>query len=157
LEQIGGFPEHTRWGGEDALVAERISALGPCLFAPEAQVYHQTRDNLGKVFSWFVRRGRSDVATIRCRRDRRAYLWRLFRSSVTLKSVPVVALLAAVPNPISLLTVGMLFYYGFLLWRYRFAWRYLPHRNALWLVPIVKLVMDLGADTGRVTAWLGKG
>ena len=157
LEQIGGFPEETPWGGEDAVVAERVSAIGPCLFAPEAQVYHRTRDDLGKVFSWFVRRGRSDVATIRYRLDRRDYMTGLLRSSWTLKSILVTGLLAAVLNPISLLALAMLVYYGVLLRRYRFAWHYHPHRKALWLVPVVKFVMDLGTDVGRVMAWLMKG
>lgn len=157
LEQIGGFPEETPWGGEDALVAERISAIGPCLFIPDAQVYHQTRDGLGRVFSWFVRRGRSDVATIRYRLDRRSYIMGLLRSSLTLKSIPVAGLLAAVSNPIFLLSFAVLVYYGVLLRRYRFAWRYDPHRKALWLVPVVKLVMDLGADVGRGMAWVAKG
>jgi GT2 family glycosyltransferase len=156
LEQIGGFPEETPWGGEDALVAERVTALGTCLFVPEAQVYHRTRDGLGKVFSWFVRRGRSDVATIRYRLDRRGYVTGLLRSSWMLKSIPVAGLLAAVSNPIFLLSFSMLVYYGFLLRRYRFARQYHPHRKALWLVPVVKLAMDLGADTGRVMAWLEK-
>jgi GT2 family glycosyltransferase len=154
LEQIGGFPEETPWGGEDALVAERISTLGPCLFAPEAQVYHRTRDGLGKVFSWFVRRGRSDVSTIRYRRDRRAYVSGLVRSSWTLKSIPVVGLLAAVSNPIFLLSFAVLVYYGFLFQRYRFARQYDSHRKAVWLVPVVKLIMDLGTDVGRVVALL---
>lgn len=156
LEQIGGFPEETPWGGEDALVAERISAIGPCLFMPDAQVYHRTRDGLGKVFSWFVRRGRSDVATIQYRLDRRGYVIGLLRSSWTLKSIPVIGLLAGASNRIFLLALVMLIYYGVLLRRYRFAWRYYPHRKALWLVPVVKLVMDLGADVGRGMAWAAK-
>lgn len=156
LEQIGGFPEETPWGGEDAVVAEHIVALGPCLFTPEAQVYHRTRDGLVKTFSWFVRRGRSDVATIRYRLDRRGYLIGLLRSSLTFKTLPAAGLLGAVLNPIFLLSFAMLVYYGILLRRYRFAWQYRPHRTALWLVPAVKLVMDLGADVGRVMAWCSK-
>ncbi|MEX5213601.1 MAG: glycosyltransferase [Nitrospiraceae bacterium] len=156
LEQIGGFPEGTTWGGEDALVAERISAMGPCLFAPDAQVYHRTRDGLGQIFLWFVRRGRSDVATIRYRTDRRRYVTGLLRHSWALKAIPIAGFMAVVPNPISLLSLMILIYYGVLLRRYRFARQYHTHRKALWLVPIVKLVMDLGADVGRMMASFAK-
>jgi hypothetical protein len=45
-------------------------------------------------------------------------------------------------------------YYGAILWRFRFARAYPSHRRAWWLVPIVKVTMDLGTEVGRWKALL---
>ncbi|NWF72435.1 MAG: hypothetical protein HXY51_05200, partial [Nitrospirae bacterium] len=40
-------------------------------------------------------------------------------------------------------------YYLAMLWRYRFARAYPSHRAAWWVVPFVKLTMDVGNELGR--------
>jgi len=41
-------------------------------------------------------------------------------------------------------------YYAALLWRFAFARRYPTHRRGWWLTPLVKMIADTGAETGRL-------
>src|SRR5207245_427872 len=61
IEAVGGFSALASLGGEDSLVAERVSARWPCRYAPGAVVYHKPRQRLGAIFRWFLRRGRAEV------------------------------------------------------------------------------------------------
>lgn len=149
LEQIGGFPEEARAGSEDALVAERLSHLGTCLYNPHAIVYHRTRDRLGAVLRWFMRRGFSEMASLSHRRDRRSYRWYLLRSSWTIRVVLLMVLVIGFPPLLMLAPFGMVLYYAAMLRRFRFARLYPTHRSAWWLVPLVKLTMDTGHELGR--------
>lgn len=149
LEQIGGFPEEARAGSEDALVAERLSQLGTGLYNPQAVVYHRTRDRFGAVLRWFVRRGFSEMASLRHRCDRRSYRWYLLRSSWTLRMVLLGVLAVGFPSLLLLAPLGMVLYYAAMLRRFRFARLYPTHRTAWWLVPLVKLTMDIGHEVGR--------
>ncbi len=150
--RAGGFPEAARFGGEDFLVAERVSALGPCVYAPAAVVYHRARDRLAGVFRWFVRRGRSEIALLGAVRDRGALIRALIRGSWTLRALVLAGALAVWPRLLVLVPPAAVLYYLAILWRFRFARAYPAHRGALWLVPVVKLTMDLGAEVGR---WQG--
>src|ERR671937_520222 len=58
---VGGFSPLASHGGEDSLLAERVSARWPCRYAPDAIVYHKPRQRLTAVLRWFVRRGRAEV------------------------------------------------------------------------------------------------
>lgn len=150
----GGFPEEARWGGEDFLLAERVSGAGPCVYAPEAVVYHRPRGRLQAIFRWFVRRGRSEWTIVAARQDRGAFLGYVLRSSLTLRAVVAVVLLRAWPALWVLLPPAIAGYAGAMLWRYRFARAYPTHRRGWWLVPVVKAVMDLGTEVGRWRALL---
>jgi GT2 family glycosyltransferase len=152
--EAGGFVEHARLGGEDALLAEQVSRVGLCLYTPAAVVYHRTRDSLTAVFRWFMRRGESEMAMLAGRTDRFRYVVYLVRSSWTLRLLVLVLLLVAWPELMRMLPAIAIGYYGAILWRFRFARRYVTHRRAWWWVPIVKGVMDLGAELGRWKAWL---
>ncbi|MGQ0809788.1 MAG: glycosyltransferase family 2 protein [Nitrospiraceae bacterium] len=149
LEQVGGFPEDARFGGEDALVAERVAAIGPCCYMPRAVVYHRTRDDLGAIFRWFVRRGYSEMATREKHVDQAAFFRYVLRSSWTVRTVGLLAVIMVVPLLALLLPGILLLYYGAMLWRFRFARQFPMHRRAWWLVPLVKLTMDFGAEVGR--------
>src|SRR5207247_2383836 len=46
IEGVGGFSPLASLGGEDSLLAERISARWPCRYAPGAIVYHKPRQRL---------------------------------------------------------------------------------------------------------------
>lgn len=155
--RAGGFREDARLGGEDFLLAERVAALGPCVYAPAAVVYHRPRGRLAAIFRWFVRRGRSDVALLGAVSDRAAFARFLLRGSWTLRALGVLALLAWRPALAAALPAAAIAYYAAILWRFRFARAYPSYRRAWWLVPIVKLTMDLGAEAGRVTALLRRG
>ena len=157
--EAGGFPEEPFFkypGGEDSLLAERVSRLGPCVYTPDAVVYHRPRGRFGAIFRWFIQRGLSEVAVARVRtrfRDTVAYF---LRSSWTLRLLALLPALAYWPRLAVLLPVAVAFYYTAMLWRFRFARAYPTHRNAWWLVPIVKLAMDLGTEVGRWKAVMAR-
>lgn len=155
--RAGGFAEDARLGGEDFLLAERVSAQGRCVYQPGAVVYHRPRGRLPAIFRWFVRRGRSEVALLRAVTDRRGFARYLVRSSWTLRGAGLLALLTVWPRLALLLPPAGIAYAGATLWRFRFARAYASHRRAWWLVPLVKLTMDLGAEVGRWKALLARG
>jgi GT2 family glycosyltransferase len=151
IEAVGGFPPLGSLGGEDSLLAERVSARRPCRYVPDAVVYHRPRQRLGAIFRWFVRRGRAEVrilpATSRPAVGARA----LVRGSLALRVLAAGAALAWVPGPLWLTAPGLLAaYYALILRRFAFARRYPTHRAGWWLVPAVKLVADAGAEVGRL-------
>lgn len=149
LQLAGGFPEEARAGSEDSLIAERVARLGRCCYTPHAVVYHRTRDRLSTVASWFMRRGYSEMASIQHRVGKSLFLTYVIRSSWTLR-VGVILLIAAwVPPVAALVPLGFSLYYLVMLWRYRFARDYPTHRAAWWVVPFVKLTMDVGNELGR--------
>lgn len=154
--RAGGFPEAARRGGEDFLLAEQVSRLGPCVYAPAATVYHRPRGRLEAIFGWFARRGESEIALLRATAARGPFLRFLLRSSWTLRAALLLALLAAWPALALLLVPAAAAYAAAMLWRYRFARAYPSHRLGWWLVPIVKGVMDLGTEWGRWRALLAR-
>ncbi len=155
--RVGGFPEDARLGGEDFLLAERIAALGPCVYAPGAVVYHRPRGCLGAIFRWFVRRGQSEIGLLTATADRGQFARFLVRTSWTVRALVLFIVLARWPQLAALLPAVAVVYYGAILWRFRFARAYPSHRRGWWLVPIVKWTMDLGTEVGRWKALvLGK-
>ena len=149
VRRAGGFPDRGRLGGEDFLLAERVSAIGACVFTPQAVVYHRPRGRLAAVLSWFIRRGQSEMLLRRAVLDRRGFTGFLVRSSWTLRLLLLAGALWQWPALVRWLPAGAAAYYGLLLWRFRFARRYPTHRRAWWLVPILKVTMDLGTELGR--------
>ena len=147
--EAGGFLEDARLGGEDSLLAERVTALGPCVYTPMAVVYHRPRGRLGAIFRWFVRRGRSEIGLFRATTDRGQFARYLIRSSWALRILVLLLILVRWPGLFVFVPAGALVYYAALLWRFRFARRYPSHRRAWWLVPLVKFTMDLGTEVGR--------
>ena len=147
--EAGGFLEDARLGGEDFLLAERVTALGSCVYTPKAVVYHRPRGKLGMIFRWFVRRGQSEIGLFRATTDRGRLAWYLIRGSWTLRIVVLIFILVHWPGLLVFVPAGALGYYAALLWRFRFARRYPSHRRAWWLVPLVKFTMDLGTEVGR--------
>lgn len=149
LFDAGGFVEEARMGGEDFLLAERVAALGPCVFAPGAVVYHRPRGTFPAIFRWFIRRGRSEVRMLRLVADRPRFAYFLLRSSWTLRVLIAIGALAQWPLLLKFLPAAAGLYCGAVLWRFRFAWNYPAHRQAWWLVPFVKMTMDAGTEAGR--------
>ncbi len=149
LQRVGGFPEEARAGSEDSLIAERVAQLGPCCYTPHAVVYHRTRDRLSAVARWFMRRGYSEMASLQHRVGKSPFLTYVIRSSWTLRVFSVLLIAAWVPPVFLLVPLVFTLYYLAMLWRYRFARAYPSHRAAWWVVPIVKLTMDIGNEFGR--------
>ena len=155
--RAGGFCEEARFGGEDFLLAERVSDSGVCVFAPLAVVYHQTRDRWSSVFRWFVRRGRSEVTLLTTTHKGTQYLTYLVRSSWTVRALGVGLLVFHWPSLLPALPIILLMYVGVMLWRFRFALAYPRFRKAWWLVPAVKMTMDLGTEVGRLQGLMNQG
>jgi len=150
VEGVGGFSPAAALGGEDSLLAERVSARWPCRYAPGAVVYHRPRQRLGAIFRWFVRRGRAEVRILPAKARPGATTRLLLRNSVLLRLglATVGAALAPTPLALTLPLLGAL-YYAVVLRRYAFARRFPTHRAGWWLTPLVKAVADIGAELGR--------
>jgi GT2 family glycosyltransferase len=151
IEAVGGFPALGSLGGEDSLLAERVSARWPCRYAPGAVVYHRPRQRLGAIFRWFFRRGRAELRILPGKARPAAVVAALVRGSTLLRAAAVALLVAALPWPawwtLPALLAG---YYALLLRRFAFARRHPSHRAGWWLAPLVKVVADAGAEAGRL-------
>jgi GT2 family glycosyltransferase len=152
LEQIGGFDERLAAGSEDYVLSKKASKLGRCLFVPEAVVLHEPRGNLGKIWNWFVMRGRADIEVIYTKKLKRAKFRNLFMRSLVAKIAGIGVLLIAsyLLQFAILLPLALLAYVLLQIIRYYRVWRLsrcsLP---VLLVIPLIKIVMDLAADCGR--------
>lgn len=150
IEAAGGFSPRAALGGEDSLLAERVTARWPCRYVPQAIVYHRPRQSLGAIFRWFVRRGRAEILVLPAKPHPAAVARDLVRGSIVLRALAFLAV-AWLPWPAWLAAPALLGgYYAALLRRFAFARRYPTHRAAWWLTPLVKVVADVGAEVGRV-------
>jgi GT2 family glycosyltransferase len=147
--RAGGFSEDARFGAEDSLLAENVSALGPCLYTPYAVVYHQPRNQIRAVLAWFTRRGQSEIGFLWATPNPGASVWYLLRSSWMLRLLAALAVLTQYPRLALFVAPAFCAHYALLLWRFRYARAYSTHRRAWWLVPAVKYIMDLGSELGR--------
>ena len=151
VEAAGGFSARAALGGEDSLLAERVTARWPCRYVPAAIVYHKPRQRLGAIFRWFVRRGRAEILILPAKAQPGAVARSLLRGSMLLRVLVTAVVLAWLPWPLWL-TAPLLLgaYYAALLRRFAFARRYPIYRAGWWLTPLVKIVADAGAEVGRL-------
>jgi GT2 family glycosyltransferase len=151
--QAGGFPEPARLGGEDYLLAKRVATHGHLLFVPEAVVKHAARGSLPAIWRWFVRRGRAEIELIRAGIAPQGYGQYLVRASFSLKLAVALATVLWLgwwlPLLLLLGTAAMT------CWRLRWALtdREIP-TAAYAVAPLVRLVMDLANDVGRLRTML---
>jgi GT2 family glycosyltransferase len=151
IESVGGFSPLASLGGEDSLLAERVSARWPCRYAPDAVVYHKPRQRLAAIFPWFVRRGRAELRILPGKARPGTVVMALVRGSTLLRALALTLLLAWLPWPVRVtLPLALAAYYAVLLSRFAFAWRYPTHRRGFWLAPLVRVIADAGAEVGRL-------
>ena len=151
IETAGGFSPLATLGGEDSLLAERVTARWPCRYVPTAIVYHKPRQRLPAVFRWFVRRGRAEMLILPAAPRPAAVVGSLLRGSILLRMLALALVLPWLPWPIwTTAPVLLAAYYAALLRRFAFARRYPTHRRGWWLAPLVKTVADAGAEAGRL-------
>jgi GT2 family glycosyltransferase len=146
---VGGFVEEATIGGEDTLLAERVTERGRCVYVPSAVVYHRPRGRFRAIFRWFIRRGESEILCARKRGMDAPSVRYLVRGSWTVRGIVLAAACLYWPRLVAWLPAGAAFYGAFQLWRARFALAYPRHRAAWWLVPFVKITMDAGNEIGR--------
>lgn len=150
VEQAGGFLNEARRGGEDFLLAERISAQGRCVYAPDAVVYHAPRGTFSGIYRWFVRRGRSEIDLMNLTHERRRLAGFMLRSSWALRAILLAVLLVRWPWLAPAVPPAGLVYAALILFRFRFALSYPAYRLGWLVVPLVKLTMDWGSEVGRL-------
>lgn len=154
---VGGFVEEAKYAGEDTLLAERVTERGRCVYIPSAIVYHRPRGRYRAIFRWFIHRGESEIVCARKRGMDAPSVWFLVRGSWTLRGIALAAALLYWPGLVAWVPAGVAFYGAFQLWRTRFALAYPRHRSAWWLVPFVKITMDMGNEIGRWKELIGHG
>ena len=151
IETAGGFSPLAALGGEDSLLAERVTARWPCRYVPRAIVYHKPRERLAAIFRWFVRRGRAEMLILPAKPRPASVALSLVRGSILVRVLVIAAGLAWLPWPVWITAPVLLAaYYAALLRRFAFARRYPTHRLGWWLTPLVKMIADAGAEVGRL-------
>ena len=152
IQEVGGFDDRLKFGGEDYVFAKLACNYGRCLFVPEATVNHEARGSLIKIWQWFSRRGLADVDVIRIVLQSDRTFLTLIKSSLTIKLFTF--LLTVLFSPYFngfLIPLILLMYVFFQYARYFGAWRSSKAPfSALIVLPLVKVVMDIGMDWGRI-------
>lgn len=150
---LGGFCETTGvYGGEDSELFSRLTEANRAVFNPRALVFHRARDSVFGIARWFYRRGIAEVTlALLSSRSARDRVLHHVRTSLLLRVAGILAALVLLhlPVPISLVTLGFL-YYMLMLVRYRFALRTMG-LSVLLLTPLTKLLMDVSFDVGRLS------
>jgi GT2 family glycosyltransferase len=151
LDRIGGFDEYLRHGGEDYVFAKQACKLGGCRFVPGALVLHNPRGSMRNIWTWFVRRGRAEIDTIRVGKQDQMTLPRIAKHSLSLKLIALLLFGMFVPLPAWLFySLVFLLHTGFQYRRYYSVWEKSRAPVSSFLVlPAVKLVMDFASDWGR--------
>ena len=156
IESSGGFCEKLENGGEDSFLSKTISEKGLIIYNPKACVYHKARDSFAGVLRWFTRRGRASVEQARIANDKYACIAPLVFNSVLLRFavVAIICLLLklALPQAVMAFSALALLYCASVLWRFRWARLYYSSIKTFILLPVVKVVMDVGTDLGVLKA-----
>ena len=128
FERVGGFDECLRHGGEDYVFAKQACKYGVCLFVPSALVLHNPRGSMRKIWSWFVRRGRAEIDTVRDGKQDQTTWRRIAKHSLSLKLIILILIGMSIPFP-ALYFYGFVFilYTGFQYKRYNSVWKKAGH------------------------------
>jgi len=153
VEKVGGFPESARFGGEDYVLAKRVAEQGRLLFVPEAIVRHVARGSLAAIWRWFIRRGMAEIGLLHSSLSPSGYKNFLLRSSIFLKfgivllTVPWFGWALPLMLPAGLAAMTW--------WRLRWVRDVsdIP-RTGFRVAPLVRLIMDVATDVGRLRALL---
>jgi len=153
IEKAGGFPEGARFGGEDYVLAKRVAEQGRLLFVPNAIVRHAARGGLAAIWRWFIRRGMAEIGLLRSGLSPSGYKNFLLRSSIFLKfgiillTVPWFGWVLPLVLPAGLAAMTW--------WRLRWVRDVsdIP-RMGFRVAPLVRLIMDVATDAGRLWALL---
>ncbi|MES0371595.1 MAG: glycosyltransferase [Mariprofundaceae bacterium] len=152
VQKVGGFPAEARFGGEDYILAKRVSEHGELQFVPDAAVQHEARGSVVAIWHWFVRRGRAEFELWRGGLAPEGFGAWMLRASLTMKLIPLVLLSFWTAWPL----LGMIVLMAIInMWRYRWVLHESKIPNASWwCLPWVRLLMGVATDFGRLRAWL---
>lgn len=153
LDRVGGFDEGLRHGGEDYVFAKQACKFGDGLFVPSALVMHNPRGSLRKIWSWFVRRGRAEIDTVRVGKQDQMTWPRIVKHSLSLKLMAILLLGMIIPLPTwHFLGLVFLLHIGYQYKRYYSVWeKSRAPVSALLVLPAVKIAMDFASDWGRAS------
>jgi GT2 family glycosyltransferase len=156
IEKIGGFDENLILGSEDFLFARQACLHGRCLFVPDALVFHEPRGSLGGIWRWFVRRGRAETRLVKLRKVEEINLGFMLKRSIICKILLAVLAGAFFPGfLLPLLIIGIVTFCLVQLIRCFGSWKLSKAPvSTIFLLPLVKLVMDAATDWGRVRGLL---
>jgi GT2 family glycosyltransferase len=156
FEKVGGFEESLILGSEDFLLARKACVYGQCLFVPAAFVCHEARGSLKKVWNWFVRRGRAEIRLLKLRGIDELSFASLLTRSLICKFLLVFLAGALFPGIFApLLMLALVIYVTLQLFRFFTPWRLSKAPVAtIFVLSLVKLVMDSAMDWGRVRGLL---
>jgi mycofactocin glycosyltransferase len=154
IDAAGGFDESMKFGGEDENISRVISRNSLIIYQPTAIVYHQPRDSVYGVFTWFVRRGYAEAFQACIDRHTFQSVQRFIKNAVAIRFAALAAVCAISRLGMFLFFPALLLYYSSLLLKFRWALRYYPSLKTFLLVPIVRTVMDAGRDWGIVKGLL---
>ena len=150
--RAGGFDEGSQFGGEDYMLAKLICMDERCVYVPGAAVFHKVRGTLMENLKWFIRRGKSDMGVMERLEISRNHLWWILRSSVILKLLIGGTGIFLLTSNLALSILPLLLgYYAVNFFSYSYSYRYLKDVRVLFLTPVLKLIMDIGADIGRLS------
>jgi glycosyltransferase involved in cell wall biosynthesis len=141
-----------RLGADDYLLGIAVADRFKCLYVPSAVVYHKPRGSFVKIISWFSRRRINELLIdeveegVKCyrsflRRPHQVVLLRL----LGLAAPPLFFRLSGV---IAVAVLGLC-WYGLVLAKNLPVALYFRPRGVVFLVPLVKLFMDLGVMVGE--------
>jgi cellulose synthase/poly-beta-1,6-N-acetylglucosamine synthase-like glycosyltransferase len=154
IDLAGGFNESMKFGGEDENISRLISRNNPVIYQPTAIVYHQPRDSVRGVFTWFVRRGYAEAYQACIDRQTFQSIHLFLKNAAAIRFAALSVVCAFSGLGMFLFLPALLLYYCSLLLKFRWARLYYPSLKTFLLVPIVRTVMDVGRDWGIVKGLL---
>jgi len=151
------FKEDLQYGGEDELLSRSISRKYRIIYNPSAIVYHLPRDGFVSVFKWFFRRGQARVEMARHVPDKKIYICHHILTSQLFRMVCLLTICFFFRlSLISTLFVFSFIYYASIIFRFRWAWHYYPSIRIMALLPVIRLLMDIGMEIGSINTLFQK-
>ncbi len=148
-----GFKEdgYGRLGADDCLMGVNVAKKRKCSYVPSAIVYHKPRGSLRKIISWFSRRRINELLFKEGVEGRKNYVFLLKMHRLMLLRVILLFSVAIIFKGIGFLLVlaSVLAWYVFIMVRSFRVALYFKRRAVLFVVPLVKLCMDLGSMQGE--------
>jgi len=148
IDEIGGFDETMKWGGEDENLSRKINEKYSVYFAPQAFVRHVPRDSYREDFFWFFRRGKAEVNKARSKNNSISLLLTTLMQSPLVRIIVATILLKLLKIPLRLIWIIIATYYIIILRKFKWAIKFYPDLRTRLQIPLVKWTMDTGRDLG---------
>ncbi|MBU0769720.1 MAG: glycosyltransferase [Proteobacteria bacterium] len=155
IRSVGGFDEsdNLRFGGEDAVLALYFNREKfKLIYNPSAVVYHKPKENMIAIFKWASRMGKGHTLLAKYIHGQSISL-NIFRKLLTFKIILfIIGLFIFYNHSFYYTSIVLLIYFIKINSTYIFHRKYIKKWSIFLLLPIVKIVFDLGEDFGRIYA-----